>query len=96
MFRVICKGLKKFNEWTANCFKSAVDEHKWYLSEKEFQDVGLRKAEMDFLRRHVEHCAAGWRVEYCSAICEQREDCELGKKFIERDGQPSKLGTPQA
>ena len=90
MFRVICKELKKLNQWTANLLEHAIGEHKWYLSEKELRDVGFRRAEEDFLRRHLHHCAAGWKVEYCSAICESKVSCELGRKFIERDGQTSK------
>jgi len=63
----------------------AIGEHKWYLSEKELYDVGLSAAEEDFLSKHIEHCATGWRVEYCRAICELRASCELGRKFIVRD-----------
>jgi hypothetical protein len=90
MLEVICKELKKLNQWTAKLLEHAIGEHKWYLSEKELRDVGLRKAEADFLHRHVQHCGAGWRVEYCSAICESKANCELGLKFIERDKKSSK------
>ena len=84
-FASICRELQKLKDWTAKHLEQAIVEHKWYLSEKELHDVGMRQAEEDFLHRHVQHCGAGWRIEYCSAICEGKEGCELGMKFIERD-----------
>lgn len=82
---MICRELQKLKGWTAKHLEKAIVEHKWYLSEKVLHDVGMHEAEKDFLRRHVQHCGAGWRVEYCSAICESKDGCELGLKFIERD-----------
>ena len=82
---MICKELQKLKDWTAKHLERAIEENKWYLSEQELRDVGMRKAEEDFLRRHVQTCGAGWRVEYCSMICESREGCELGLKLVGRD-----------
>ena len=90
MLDVICREFQKLKDWTARHLEQAIVENKWYLSEQELRDVGIRKAEEDFLRRHVEDCGAGWRVEYCSIICESKEGCELGLKFIDRDKPPTR------
>ncbi len=90
MLDMRCRELQKLKDWTAKLFEQAIVENKWYLSEQERHDVGMRKAEDDFLRRHVQDYGASWRVEYCSRICESKEGCELGLKFIERDKIPSR------
>lgn len=79
-----CKGFQKLTDWTAKHLEQAIGENKWYLSERRHHDVGIRKAEEDFLRRYVQECGADWRVEYCGTICESKGDCELGKQLIEK------------
>jgi hypothetical protein len=81
----MCKELQNLKEWTVKHLEQSIIEHKWYLSEKELRDVGMRRAEEDFLNRHIEDYGARRRVEYCSNICENRVGCELGLKFIARD-----------
>ena len=80
-----CREFQKLQTWTAEHLEQAIVENKWYLSERRLHDVGMREAEEDFLCSHVQDCGASLRVSYCSTICDNKEGCELGPKFIERD-----------
>lgn len=81
-----CKGFQKLMAWQAREMAAAIDEDKWHLSERAGEDAGKEKAEEHFTKEHLDRCAAGWRKEFCGALCEHREGCELGAAFIGRDG----------
>lgn len=77
-----CERFKELMDWQAARMKEAIDEAKWYLSERAGRDVGSHAAAKDFDKRHLFRCAADWREHYCGAICEHRHDCDLGAALI--------------
>jgi hypothetical protein len=82
---MFCKNMQGLKVWTHDQAKRAIDENKWYLSERQHYDVGFSEAERDFLDNYCSECGARWRVKYCQDICEFFVDCELGKKMVKRD-----------
>lgn len=55
----------------------AIDENKWYLSERAGCDVGHDAAVDDFCGRHLDAFAQLFRVSYCRRECVERESCGL-------------------
>jgi len=55
--------------------RQAIDEDKWYLSERAGGDVGFRKAEEHFLRDFIEKWSMKWRNEWCAGRCPHRGQC---------------------
>ena len=57
--------------------KRALDEDKWYLSERAGFDVGMEAAERNFCRHHLDRFAQSFRVDFCRNKCPERHTCEL-------------------
>jgi hypothetical protein len=68
---------QEFNSAQISELQRAIDENKWYLSERAGRDVGLREATDDFFRCHVDQFADSFRRRYCTQVCEHRHSCEL-------------------
>ncbi len=64
-----------FMEWQLRQYKRAVDEHKWYMSERLGYDVGWTAAEVSFVQNIVD----GWAVdrvrEWRENTCPLRHKC---------------------
>jgi hypothetical protein len=54
----------------------AIDEDKWYLSERAGRDVGYRIAELHFIDHFLCTFARGFRVDYCKH-CRNSAHCEV-------------------
>ena len=59
--------------------KKAIDEDKWYLSERAGFDVGFEAAERNFCKHHLDRFAQAFRVDFCHNRCPERHHCELAK-----------------
>ena len=81
-----CKKFKELMRWQGERMRESLDEAKWLLSEKAGRDVGPHAAAEDFHERHLFRCAEDWRERYCGAICDHRNDCELGAEMIGKSG----------
>ena len=79
-----CKN-KQFYVVQAKIIKAAIEEKKWYLSEKEHHDIGWDAAEEEFIQTISAGFTAGFRVAYCSMVCPLRETCEVAKKWKENN-----------
>lgn len=77
-----CAGFQKLKEWQIAQFRQAVDEDKWYMSEKEGHEVRWEVAEHDFVEHGCYGLALHWREEYCSHICEYSGSCLLAARFL--------------
>jgi hypothetical protein len=66
----------------AKIIKKAIDEDKWFLSEREHRDVGWEKAEHHFIQTYFAGFTAGFRISYCSLICPNRYNCNEAEKWL--------------
>lgn len=76
-----CQAFRKLKNWQIEQYRRAVDENKWYMSEKSGRIIGWKEAERDFLQNAYYGCAPKWRKEYCSEHCHFFSGCELGRQF---------------
>jgi hypothetical protein len=60
-------------------FSEALDEEKWYLSERAGCDVGFEVAINSFLENHVDRFAHDFRLTFCRQNCPERENCRLAE-----------------
>jgi len=72
-----CPEFKRYMNEFRTRLRKALDENKWYLSEREGHDVGEQKATEDFLQNHFDRFAAEVRMAFCQHECERHENCPL-------------------
>lgn len=78
-----CPGFNALMEWQADKMRLAIREHKYYESEKAGRDIGQVQAEVSFsCSGHLPCMAHDWRRDFCGGICEHREGCGLGIRFL--------------
>jgi hypothetical protein len=80
MFDKCCN--ESFFKEQANVVRKAIDEDKWYLSERAGHDVGLRAAEEHFIENYLKGFAACYRILYCSRLCPDKQNCMLAQKYL--------------
>lgn len=61
------------------CLRQALDENKWYLSERAGRDVGHDRAMDDFFEAHLDRVAHEFRLRFCRTLCQARGECELAR-----------------
>ncbi len=76
-----CQGFRSLKMWQVAQYRRAVEENKWYLSERCGHEVGWYEAEQDFLQHGYYGLAGPWREYYCQHVCEFGEICALGAMF---------------
>jgi len=73
----------------------AIDEHKWYMSERAGFDVGYDAAEKDFRRRYLDRFAREFRLDYCLGVCPGRHCCDLAQRVGRTPtSMPTPVGVP--
>jgi len=72
-----CQNLRAYLMAQREHLRRAIEEHKWYLSERAGYDVGWEAAKNDFYRTHLDRVAQEFRVRYCRAYCVLKSDCSL-------------------
>ena len=73
-----------FNEYMAEArarLVRAVEENKWYLSERAGHDVGYQAAVDDFLNRHFDRFARELRLSFCLVQCKASAECALARSI---------------
>ncbi len=78
-----CRFFREFMETQHRALTAAVDENKWYLSERARRDVGSAVAMADFHTKHLHRFAGEFREQYCSGVCPRRSSCELAERTHE-------------
>lgn len=74
-----CLGFAKLCAWQSRQMAKAIEEHKYYESERAKRDIGTAEAEQRFqFSEHFDRCSDNWRQEYCGSLCEHQETCPLG------------------
>lgn len=60
-----------------NRLRHALDENKWFLSERVGHDVGEKHATEDFLKHHFDQFAEEIRAKFCEHQCALQKNCPL-------------------
>lgn len=71
-----------FREYTAKQKQhliDAINEEKWYMSEREGRDVGFDAAMNRFIESHLDRFASDFRIQFCREECPLRRECELAR-----------------
>ena len=71
----------QFFQYQSKQLQRAINEHKWYLSERAHHDVGFEEAKRNFEQVYFQGFAAGFRVSYCGLVCPNRNFCIIGKRY---------------
>lgn len=80
-----CIALRDLMLWQAGKYRSAVDENRWYMSQKQGRYISWNEAELDFCQHSTYGCAERWRLEYCGMRCCKRGSCLLATLFLQKD-----------
>jgi hypothetical protein len=79
-----CLSHQELNEWQVEQYRQAIDENKWYMSERMGRSVSWEEAEYDFLHNGYYGCAPKWRMEFCAHRCSHYPNCKLGQLFVKK------------
>jgi len=63
--------LVEHREW----LRKAIEEDKWYLSERAGHDVGWDIAKQHFYEHYLDQVSGAFRRQYCTIVCRQQHDC---------------------
>jgi len=72
-----CPEFNRYLEEFRRRFQQALEENKWYLSERTGRDVGEQTATQDFLQNHFDRFAEEVRARFCEHECARQKDCPL-------------------
>ena len=63
-------------------YQHALEQHKYYMSQKVGHDVGWDVATADFNTNYMMGFAVGFRIAYCGLVCPRRCLCAIGQTYI--------------
>ena len=72
-----CPEFSRYMEEFRRRLRQALDENKWYMSERQGRDVGEQTATQDFLQNHFDQFAADVRTRFCEHQCARQKNCPL-------------------
>jgi hypothetical protein len=72
-----CPEFSRYMEEFRRRLRHALDENKWYLSERNGHDVGEKIATQDFLEHHFDSFAGELRASFCEHTCARQKNCPL-------------------
>lgn len=75
-----CEHFDQYMAEQRQTLQRAVDEDKWYLSERAGFDVGHDAAMDSFVRHHLDQFAQEFRVWFCRERCPGRQACDLARR----------------
>ncbi|MCK5805435.1 MAG: hypothetical protein KAI66_21570 [Lentisphaeria bacterium] len=70
-----CKNWVMFIQRQMQWLREAIDENKWYMSERAGHDVGWEAAERDFNIHHLNRVGNEFRIAYCTVECPKIPIC---------------------
>ena len=80
--RKTCLNLGSLLEQERKDFEKAIEENKWFLSEKEGYDIGRQKAEKDFTQKHFKDWAEKEKEYFCMNFCPLKYGCKKSWKIF--------------
>ncbi len=72
-----CSNLRGYLAQQRDYLRRAIDENKWYLSERQGHDVGIAAAQQHFIENHFDRVAHDFRLNYCRGACVLRTECPV-------------------
>ena len=66
-----CRKLANLLRSERPALKEEFERHKYFLSQQENRDVGIRYAERDFIQNHLNDWAEGYKKCYCQLVCKE-------------------------
>ena len=72
-----CPEFSRYMEEFRQRLRHALDENKWFLSERSGRDVGEETATRDFLEHHFDKFAGEVRARFCEHTCSHQKNCPL-------------------
>lgn len=72
-----CQNLSRYLTIQRDYLRRAIEENKWYLSERRGHDVGIAAAKHDFIENHLDRVTHDFRMRFCRSACERRTACDL-------------------
>jgi hypothetical protein len=72
-----CPEFSRYMEEFRRRLRHALDENKWFLSERSGHDVGESAATRDFLEHHFDRFAGEVRSSFCEHTCSRQKKCPL-------------------
>ncbi len=77
----VCGHMREYISEERESLQTAIEENKWYLSERAGHDVGRKAAEWDFINHHIDAFADHFRAAFCGQ-CKCRGDCLLCERVV--------------
>lgn len=72
-----CPEFRRYMKEFRGRLRRALDENKWFLSERQGRDVGEKQATEDFLQNHFDRFAEEIRTAFCEHQCSLQKNCPL-------------------
>jgi hypothetical protein len=72
-----CEEFSRYMEEFRQRLRKAIEENKWYMSERIGHDVGEQRATEDFLKNHFDPFAREMRASFCEHRCTKQKNCPL-------------------
>ena len=70
-----CRDVQGLNRAQRASLARHLDVHKWLMSERAGQDVGMAAAKADFMTKHFDRVCRELRMSHCGDVCQHRTDC---------------------
>ena len=77
-----CMAFQALKSWQVDRYRKAVNENRWFMSQKQYRWIDWTEAEQDFLSQGYYGCAEKWRHEYCGEICPFKNNCLLALRLV--------------
>lgn len=84
--KLYCKNFGGFMRTEKDALYQAINEDKWYLSERAGYDVGWDYAKRHFVMNYLNGFAERYRAEFCEKRCSYRDSCDLYHAYRQQCG----------
>jgi hypothetical protein len=84
-----CRNFNVFMRTERDALLRAIEEDKWYLSERAGYDVGWDYAKKHFAENFLHGFSVGYRREFCEKRCDYRLTCGLYQRYKAQQFNPS-------
>ena len=74
-----CRNFSTYMRTQRNALRHAIDEDKWYLSERAGYDVGWEAAKQHFYKEFLMGFSQEYRRVFCEVQCHYTNECDLYK-----------------
>lgn len=82
-----CRNLEDLLDAERPALKAAFGHRRYLISKrmsKNPEDIDWNEAQSDFMTHYFNAWAEGFKMSYCTYVCKDRGNCEIGSKEIEK------------